>query len=593
MDTTVLHFQRSTQRQAWLLGCFVFGIVTLGGLFLVWTREPLIVRGVSINSQSVSGLTPEQATAKIETALPPLSETTITVSAYEKTWSTSSAQLGLHFDVNTAVQTAAHLGRQKSVAENSFERAELLAQPRNIEVKTQYDQDAVAQWVRAIAKDMDKPGKEPAIIPRGKSYDIVIGELGERLIQEELISAILENPQQVTFSAPIEPTVIPLSPDGLIRSQQRAEGLKNTILTLQVSDAEPPLTLSLSLFFPWMQLPEGWKTEKMKEYLLTLAEKLNRDPVDAQFEREGSALKLKTFRPQQTGRKLQVDQLQTEIQNKLNELEVLNGGRSEAEKPTTLTLPFENIAPQTTLESLNNLGVKERIGLGTSTFHGSIPNRVFNVGLTSQRLHATLVPPGEVFSFNKSVGEISRSTGYKTAYVISGGRTVLGDGGGVCQVSTTTFRAALNAGFPIQKWKPHSYRVGYYEQNTQPGFDATVYSPSTDFTFLNDTNHHIVIATYPDTESRHLAIEIWGTSDGRTAEIHDYTLSGQTGAPAPAYIPDPTLPQGTTKQVDWSAPGANAKFTYTVKNKDGSLRQERDFISRFQPWRAVFLVGTQ
>ena len=124
---------------------------------------------------------------------------------------------------------------------------------------------------------------------------------------------------------------------------------------------------------------------------------------------------------------------------------------------------------------VNDLGVKELVGSGYSTYSGSIENRVFNVSHGASKINGVLIPPGETFSFNKTVGDITAATGFKQAYVIKSGRTVLDDGGGICQVSTTLFRAALNAGLPIVNRTAHAYRVGYYEQGFPPGIDATIY----------------------------------------------------------------------------------------------------------------------
>src|SRR5207249_4927169 len=83
---------------------------------------------------------------------------------------------------------------------------------------------------------------------------------------------------------------------------------------------------------------------------------------------------------------------------------------------------------------------------GVSYFAHSIENRIYNVELAASKVNGILVAPNEEFSFDKYLGDVSSLTGYKQAYVIQGGKTVLGDGGGVCQVSTTLFRALLNAG---------------------------------------------------------------------------------------------------------------------------------------------------
>jgi vancomycin resistance protein YoaR len=240
---------------------------------------------------------------------------------------------------------------------------------------------------------------------------------------------------------------------------------------------------------------------------------------------------------------------------------------------------------------VNNLGIKTLIGVGTSKFNHSIPNRVHNLSLASSRLNSALVAPGETFSLGKTIGDISRATGYREAYVISEGRTVLGDGGGVCQVSTTLFRAALNAGLPIVERKAHAYRVGYYEEDMGPGYDATVFFPSADLKFVNDTPGHILIQTKVDAKNFAMRYEIYGTSDGRVASISKARISSQSAPLPTVYQDDPTLPAGVTKQVDWSAPGAKVSFDYKVA-RNGEILQDRTFTSVYRPWAAVYLRGT-
>jgi vancomycin resistance protein YoaR len=250
------------------------------------------------------------------------------------------------------------------------------------------------------------------------------------------------------------------------------------------------------------------------------------------------------------------------------------------------------IKPEVTLSAANTLGIQEIIGVGTSDYSGSIPERVHNLLLASERLNGTLIPKNEIFSYNKTVGEISASTGYKPAYVILNGRTVLGDGGGVCQTSTTIFRAAINSGLPIIDWAPHAYRVHYYENDGKPGKDATVYAPSQDFSFRNNTPAAILIQTEADIENNLLKYTLWGKKDARKIYISDVSMGNSIPAPEPKEQEDPTLPRGQRRQVDWAANGLNAWFDYKV-TLGNELIQEKRFVSNYRPWQAVYLVGTK
>lgn len=201
-----------------------------------------------------------------------------------------------------------------------------------------------------------------------------------------------------------------------------------------------------------------------------------------------------------------------------------------------------------------------------------------------------LIPQGAEFSFNDTIGDISAQSGYKPAYVIKAGKTVLGDGGGVCQVSTTFFRAALNTGLPITERHAHAYRVGYYENDSKPGLDATIYTPDVDLKIKNDTPGAILIQTEVDEENNLLYFKFYGKKDSRKVELSPVTITNIQPALPPVYQDDQTLKKGIVKQVDFPASGATASFTYKV-TKGTEIIEDETFVSNYRPWQAVYLVG--
>ncbi len=249
------------------------------------------------------------------------------------------------------------------------------------------------------------------------------------------------------------------------------------------------------------------------------------------------------------------------------------------------------IQPEITLAKANQFGIEELIGEGTSDFSHSIPERIHNLTLAASKFNGILIPKEAIFSFNEILGDVSSLTGYKPAYIIKSGRTVLGDGGGVCQVSTTMFRAALNTGLPIQERTAHAYRVGYYENDSKPGFDATVFAPSVDLKIKNDTPAYILIQTSVNKENNTLSFKFYGKKDGRTAEISSIALYDVQPPPPPLYQDDPTLRKGIVKQIDFPAWGGKAKFDYTVTRNSETIFQKQ-FFSSYRPWQTVYLVGT-
>lgn len=306
-------------------------------------------------------------------------------------------------------------------------------------------------------------------------------------------------------------------------------------------------------------------------------------PIDARFTYKNG--RVTEFTTAKDGKQVDIPQLTTFIQEQGTHLLL-----SKNQIVIPIIVPIRTLKP-TIAKVANDYGITERIGIGTSFYHGSIPNRIFNVHLAASRLNGILIKPDEVFSFDKAVGDVSSLTGYKQAYVIQNGHTVLGDGGGVCQVSTTLFRAILNAGLPIVERHPHAYRVHYYEEDLGPGIDAAVYVPTVDLRFKNDTGHYILIQSSIDEETEQLTFEFYGTSDGRIANISHPVILSQSPAPEPLYQDDPTLPTGQVKQIDFAAPGANVYFNYSVTRNGKEIISDR-FSSHYQPWQAVFLRGT-
>lgn len=319
--------------------------------------------------------------------------------------------------------------------------------------------------------------------------------------------------------------------------------------------------------------PTGFSDKEINLQIAKIAKKLNRSPQDSVFVVLND--KVTEFKSSEDG--MTVD-----------EVELL---KLIIEIPSEITIPVTKIKPKIKNEDVNNLGINTLLGRGFSNFKGSIPNRIFNVNHAQSKFTGILIPPNEVVSFNQILGDVSALTGYKSAYVIVDGKTVLGDGGGVCQVSTTLFRAVLSAGLPVIERRSHSYRVGYYEQGFGPGLDATVYSPTTDFKFKNDTPAYILIQPEIDLDNLSLTFKIYGTNDGRMATTSKPVITSSTAPGEDVYQDDPTLPAGQIKQVEHRAYGARVVFDYTVTRGEETLINQT-FVSNYRPWQAVYLRGT-
>ncbi len=347
------------------------------------------------------------------------------------------------------------------------------------------------------------------------------------------------------------------------------------------------LSLIFQAYMNGIYLPPSYtySQDKLTTALSPLAEKINDKPSDALFTFENG--RVTAFKPSVNGHEIDTTTLNNQLLSKA--LTVIS---SQKGMVIIIPLQIKTIEPKITTDKANNLGIKELIGEGRSIFYHSIPNRVYNINLAASRFQGILIAPGEVFSFNKILGDISSFTGYRQAYVIQNGKTVLGDGGGVCQVSTTLFRAVLNAGLPIVERHAHAYRVGYYEQDSPPGFDATIFVPSVDLKFKNDTGNYILIQTQVDLDNLSLAFYLYGTRDGRQVTMTKPVITNQTPPLPDLYQDDPTLPKGVIKQTDFSASGAKVYFTRQVTKNNQIIISDK-FVSNYRPWQAIYLRGTK
>ncbi|MFA5048172.1 MAG: VanW family protein [Patescibacteria group bacterium] len=253
-----------------------------------------------------------------------------------------------------------------------------------------------------------------------------------------------------------------------------------------------------------------------------------------------------------------------------------------------ITVSVKVVEPETLIADVNDLGIKEIIGSGQSSFAGSPSNRIHNIKTGAGKVHGTLILPGEEFSLIKVLGDVDGSTGYLPELVIKGNKTMPEFGGGLCQIGTTVFRAAMGSGLPITERRNHSYNVTYYLENGLPGVDATIYIPHPDVRFINDTGKYILIQA--KISGSKLTFEFWGTKDGRKAERTKPQVWGWITPPDTKYIPSPDLKPGQKKCTESAHKGVSASFDYAITYASGEVKKQT-FVSHYKPWQAVCLVG--
>jgi len=550
---------------------------------LYWGR---IFPGIYVAGVYVGGLSSSQAQSKLQTELTVPKEVIFIYN--DQVFRLPTEALGYKINYVLSAESAYGFGRERELLAGLYKRSAVPVQKVNLGLVYVLDRDSFDKNLGVISETISTDPVYPSVKFVNNSVVIEKGSPGTVLDKEAAFSQVNNNLSQAASDSillsikSVDPTINEIEAVNLKGRAQKLIG-KKLILnsTTEVFEwKEDKLFLLLG--------PRGGQNQDGAISLISkIALSLNREPQNPTFiflPLEGGG-RVQEFSPSQDGLKVQEDKLLTMVVQGLDTLEATD------QKEAALDIPLLSTPPKITTGDVNNLGIKELLGSGVSHFAHSISNRIFNISLASSKFKGVLVAPQEVFSFNDILGDVSSLTGYKQAFVIKDGKTVLGDGGGVCQVSSTLFRALLNAGLPIVERHAHSYRVGYYEQDSPPGMDATVYSPTADLKFRNDTPAHLLIQPIVDTKNTTLSFEIYGSKDGRLAKTTKPKVSGVTPPPEDLYIDEPTLPSGQVKQIDFKAWGAKVSFDYSVE-KDGQITFQKTFVSNYRPWQAIYLRGT-
>ncbi len=573
------------------VGIFLVSIFLLYLLASSWfytKQKERFVSGVMIDNQNVGGLTLDQAQLLLQQN-DHFENLTVELSSDSQTLASSSAELGLEKQYEKILPIAFQLGRGSNRVSALVAYLQYRFSPdfsTSLYTPLQFNTGKLYEFSTVFAQQVDQEIAFPSATKKTNTeVEIFIGKTGQVVDVNKTVEKIqaLASSESIKTEAVLLTTGAELSESEVVEAQERAKKYLGKSLTFNIDRQQ--FTLFDTELIELLGFPLGFHEEHVRERLTSWEEQVKRPGQNAEFIYDPTTLKVEKFQPQRDGWTLDIITTQTLLLDALTKLE-------RGEQMAEMHLSLITSAPDITLENSNTLGIKERIGFGESYYDHSIPTRIHNVSRASEILNNTIVPPGEEFSFNNYLGDVTQATGFKPAYIIQAGRTVLGDGGGVCQVSTTLFRALLDSGLDITKRRQHSYRVSYYELDRQPGFDAAVFSGETDLRFVNDSPNHVLLHFVTNPETKYMFVEIYGTSDGRTTEVTEYEKWGARGAPESVYQDDPTLPAGKIIQVDWAVGGIKAKFKHITRDKEGNVIREKEYFSNYVPWSAKYRRGT-
>ena len=557
------------------LSALLAGLILLPILFLVVILMPFrnkVFANTFIAGVYVGDTTESEAVEilKREISLPEK----ITLRSVDQEFEISTSEIELSYDFEKSAKRAY----------NFPNRINLLFNHVNLGLFVNVDENKLDEILTVISSKVETIPVYPTVSEKESLIIVEKGKNGKVVNLASTKQIVLENislNKDPSVELIFENTDIELSQEEALNIQNRAGNLIEKKINFSYEYYQNTAYKNTILSF--LNYGNSYDEKEINKLIVEISKSLNRGPQNSIFLVNDG--KVEEFTPSVDGVTVDEDKLKEEILKSLHTLETTE------EKTINLQIPVILNPAKIKNKDVNDLGINELIGRGVSYFRGSIPNRVYNLDHAAKKFRGILVAPGDTFSFNEILGDVSALTGYKSAYVIKDGKTVLGDGGGVCQVSTTLFRSILDAGLPIVERRAHSYRVGYYEQGFPVGLDATIYHPTTDLKFKNNTEKHILIQSSIDIPRSTLVFEIYGTDDGRIATTTKPIITSSTAPQPDLYIDDPTLPTGQTKQTEYKAWGARVVFDYKV-TKNGETLTEKTFVSNYQPWQAVFLRGT-
>jgi len=557
-------------------------ISTISITFLQFYSIGKISPGIKIAGFDISNKTKDQALRILQENITP--KEYIYLTEKNKKYEINLKDINFSYDLEKTIQKAYCDTRTGNLFYDLCRKINILFQKKNLGLEIIIDETILKKEIQELGKSIEIKPVKPSVLLLNSTINIQEGIKGKVIDYLKLRADIGKNLaflEEYDLEIPFRQEGTTLNTIEIEIAKERASKIIGKNIVLKHNDLS--FNLNDQILISFINPKSEYFDEKILAKISEISSQIDREPQNSVFVFEES--RVKEFKPSLDGYEVKKDILKNMVIGNLRTLE-----QSE-EKSINLDIPVKISEPKIQNKDVNNLGIETLLGRGTSKFMGSIANRIYNIKHASEKFKGVIIPPGENFSFNQTLGEVSQETGFKQAYIIKEGKTILGDGGGVCQVSTTLFRAELNAGLPILERQAHAYRVGYYEQESPPGFDATVYSPHPDLVIKNNTPNYILIQSIFNEKARSLTFEIYGTDDGRVVSVSKPTISSTTPPPEDLYQDDPTLPQGTIKQIEYKAWGAKVNFNYQVK-RDNKIIYKKTFYSNYQPWQAVYLRGT-
>jgi vancomycin resistance protein YoaR len=584
------------RRRRFPLGTLVF-LVVVGALALALPYASNLLAsgraldGVSLLGQPIGGKSAAEIRQLLEQRYADFVRTPLTIRFENHTWTPTTEQLGVRLDLDQAAADALAAGHRGGPFERATELWALWRGGLDVAPRARIDTAVLQSYLASLAPQVEYAPRNASLsIAEGKALPTPAQPGRQLLVDSTMVDIVqalstLQPGEVVLRTRILTPTI---ADDGLAGALADARALLGAPLTLRHAERN------------WT-----WQPENIAAFLTIqpsgdrLAISIDRERLGRAVEKLAQIADSSNVEPKVAFRDGQLRIVKEgQIGWRIKQPEAIDAISATLRLPQrAVELPGEEITPQVTAKTLPTLGVVELLGEGKSSFAGSAAYRITNIKAGAERMNGVLIAPGQEFSFNTQLGDVDEKNGFVQGYAVIGNSTQLEWGGGVCQDSTTVFRAAFWAGLPITERHAHPFYISWYDvysfpDAAAPGMDATIYTGVLDLKFLNDTGHWLLMEATTDDDAQVMRVRIYGTQPNRSIEIKGPDIGNRVPPPEdPVYMNDASLPSGTVKQTDSARAGMDIEV-YRVITENGQQKPPELFFTRFKAWPDVFVRGT-
>jgi vancomycin resistance protein YoaR len=556
-----------------------------------------IYPGVYVERVALGGSDLGAARAALQQRAAEVEGGTITVSYGGMTWTPTLREVGVTIDVERSLDRAYDVGREVNARDRLLAMGGLLRHDRRLPLVVTFDQNVLNSWLDGVDAQLGRPPHDASLAIDGTEVSIVPevdGTVVDRAAIQNLVYNAARTLQPVNAPLPVVARIANVRAADLEPARAQVKAMLARPVKATFEDKTWTFDpAALGAFLTQSIDPTktgaaaftiGVDEAALSKWLSKqVAADVNRDPVNAEVAWSDDRGELVAMSPSANGYKLKPRTFAESV------------AASLLGDHATVKVPVVTIKPDVDSNNLGALGITTRLAVGDSNYEGSNEGRATNIQVGSRLLNGTLIPPHGEFSFNHAIGVIDKDKGYVDAPVIDGERIGRDVGGGICQVSTTVFRAALKAGMPITEWWPHTYRLGFYEQDGwAPGFDASILQPEGDpfgggdFKFENPSDAWMLVESY--TQNDRVYVILYGADLGYTVDITNMRVSDPIPPPKDDLeIVDAELPAGTIEQTELAQDGLEVVYDRVVSDRDGTVllqdTWDTTFASRPNVWK--------